>query len=300
MRGLIVGAARPNADDPIGRAVAAAEAADVVVVVVGTNADWETEGEDRTSLDLPGEQNELVKRVAAVNGRTVVVVNAGSPVAMPWLDEVAAVMQVWFPGEEFGEALADMLLGVAEPGGRLPITIPKRLEDTPAFAFYPSRHDTRNDSADDVMQYGEGLLIGHRWYDAHAIEPVFPFGYGLGYTTWEFAEATLSGEIATGVTVCVPVRNTGVRAGGTTVQCYIEPLQRQPGRPVRTLQSFARVHAAAGEEVEATMELDARSFGRWDVAGHGWSVAAGDYAVLVGSSSRALTRVGVCRALAPG
>ena len=130
----------------------------MAVVVVGTNADWETEGEDRDTMALPGEQDELIRRVAAVNPRTVVVINAGSPVAMPWLDDVAAVLQVWFPGEEFGEALADVLLGVAEPGGRLPVTIPRRLADTPRSPIHPGR--------DGRALYGEGLLIGHRWYDA--------------------------------------------------------------------------------------------------------------------------------------
>ncbi len=185
LRGLVVGAEAPVADDAIARAVDAAAAAETAVVIVGTNADWETEGEDRTGMELPGDQDELVRRVAAVNPRTVVVVNAGSPVSMPWLDDVAAVLQVWFPGEEFGEALADILLGVAEPGGRLPITIPKRLSDTPAFPYYPGEHGK--------AMYGEGLLIGHRWYDAQHIAPAFPFGHGLGYTTWAWGDSSVTG-----------------------------------------------------------------------------------------------------------
>ncbi|MDP2292986.1 MAG: glycoside hydrolase family 3 C-terminal domain-containing protein [Actinomycetota bacterium] len=281
LRGLIVGAAPPIADDTIGRAAAVAADAEVAVVIVGTNPDWETEGEDRTSMDLPGDQDELVRRVAAVNPRTVVVINAGSPVSMPWLDDVAAVLQVWFPGEEFGEALADMLLGVAEPGGRLPITIPKQLSDTPAFEFYPG--------ADDHMAYGEGLLIGHRWYDAHGTEPAFPFGFGLGYTSWEMGDASLAGDIESGVTVTVPVRNTGGRAGSTVVQCYVEPAQTEAGRPLRTLQGFARVEAAAGGDAVATIHLDTRAFSRWNIDSHGWVVAPGDYRVLAGWSSRDLT-----------
>ncbi|HAP75314.1 MAG TPA: glycosyl hydrolase, partial [Acidimicrobiaceae bacterium] len=131
----------------------------------------------RSTLALPGLQDELIRRVAAVNPNTVVVINAGSPVSMPWLHEVAAVLQVWFPGEEMGEAIADVLTGVAEPGGRLPITFPKALDDTPAFAHYPG---------DGVRtRYAEGLLIGHRWYQAQGIEPLFSFGHGLGYTEWE-------------------------------------------------------------------------------------------------------------------
>lgn len=290
LRGLLVGAQAPVVDDPMTRAVEAARSATgAAVVVVGTNADWETEGEDRDSMSLPGEQDELIRRVAAVNPRTVVVINAGSPVAMPWLDDVAAVLQVWFPGEEFGEALADVLLGVAEPGGRLPVTIPKHLADTPAFAHHPGR--------DGRAVYGEGLLIGHRWYDARGIAPAFSFGHGLGYTTWEMGAATVVGEVETGIRVHVPVRNTGDRAGSTVVQCYIEPITPTPslttGRPLRTLQGFAKISAAAGEMVQAVIELDARSFSRWEIDQHAWVVAAGDYAIKVGWSAAVVNQVHV-------
>jgi len=296
LRGLLVGARAPVVDDAMERAVTAArECAGPAVVVVGTNADWETEGEDRDTMALPGEQDELIRRVAAVNPRTVVVINAGSPVAMPWLDDVAAVLQVWFPGEEFGEALADVLLGVAEPGGRLPVTIPRQLSDTPAFVHHPGR--------DGRAVYGEGLLIGHRWYDAnaHANAPAFTFGHGLGYTTWELGAATVVGEIATGVRLQVPVRNIGDRAGSTVVQCYVEPARAKPtkvaaGRPVRTLQGFAKVQAAPGAEVLAVIDLDTRAFSQWDAAQHGWVVTAGDYALMIGWSSAELTQVHVSRA----
>ena len=288
LRGLLVGAEPPATADAMERAVAAAGAADVAVLVIGTNADWETEGEDRTSMALPGAQDELVRRVAAANPRTVVVVNAGSPVSMPWLGDVAAVLQVWFPGEEFGDALADMLLGVAEPGGRLPITIPRQLSDTPAFAHYPG--------AEDRMAYGEGLLIGHRWYDANGIEPAFAFGHGLGYTQWQLGEAALTGDSRQGVVVTVPVHNTGDRDGTTVVQCYVEPLELQPGRPLRTLQAFTRISAAAGERCEVTLELPARAFCQWSPEAHGWVPSRGDHRVLLGWSSAQLTPVGVSRA----
>jgi len=292
IRGLAVGAAAPASDDAMERAVAAAAAADVAVVVVGTNADWETEGEDRLSMDLPGAQDELVQRVAAVNPRTVVVVNAGSPVTMPWLDDVAAVLQVWFPGEEFGEALADMLLGVAEPGGRLPITMPKRLEDTPAFAHYPGAHDH--------MPYRERLFIGHRWYDAQGIEPLFPFGHGLGYTTWTMGAAVVTGSVHTGVRIEVPVANTGSRSGSTVVQCYVEPARREDDRPIRTLQGFARVRAAAGATATAVIELSPDAFRRWDPRAGRWVTAPGDQRLLVGWSSADLSLAGVCPADAAG
>jgi beta-glucosidase len=287
IRGLAVGAEPPFTDDLMARAVAAAAGAPVAVVVVGTNADWETEGEDRTTMDLPGAQDELVRRVAAVNPNTVVVVNAGSPVTMPWLDDVAAVLQVWFPGEEFGEALVDMLFGAAEPGGRLPITVPRRLQDTPAFAFYPGEHDH--------MAYGEGLLIGHRWYDRKGIEPAFPFGHGLGYTEWSFGPAALVGSVGDDrLVVEVPVRNIGAREGSTVVQCYVEPNEPSPGRPVRTLQAFAKVRVGVGEQTTVRLALGRRAFQRWDVEGHAWVDVLGGHTVLVGRSSRDLDVVSVC------
>lgn len=304
LRGLLVGAQAPVIDDAMERAVAAARATaarthsggglqnGAAIVVVGTNSDWETEGEDRETMSLPGAQDELIRRVAAVNPRTIVVINAGSPVTMPWLDDVAAVLQVWFPGEEFGEALADVVLGIAEPGGRLPITIPHTLEDTPAFAHHPGRHGR--------AVYGERLLIGQRWYDAHDIAPAFSFGYGLGYTTWELGDTTVQGEIATGIRIDVAVRNTGERAGSTVVQCYVEPRTRVIGRPIRTLQGFAKVTARAGTSTTATIELDARSFSSWDVAAHDWVVPAGDYEILLGWSASELSPVHVSRARASG
>jgi beta-glucosidase len=288
IRGLAVGAVAPATDDAMERAMSAAAAADIAVVVVGTNADWETEGEDRSSMDLPGAQDELVQRVAAVNPRTVVVVNAGSPVTMPWLDDVAAVLQVWFPGEEFGEALADMLLGVAEPGGRLPVTMPRRLEDTPAYAHYPGVRDH--------MPYRERLFIGHRWYDAQGIEPLFPFGHGLGYTTWAMGDPTVTGSTMTGVRIEVPVTNTGTRAGSTVVQCYVQPAEREDDRPIRTLQGFARVHAAAGAVAVAVIELSPDAFRRWDPTLSRWVASPGDQLLQLGWSSAALSPAGACRA----
>jgi len=288
LRGLLVGARPPEVGDEIQRAVDAAAAAAVAVVVVGTDDDWETEGEDRASIGLPGRQDELVERVAAANPSTVVIVNAGSPVAMPWLDRVAAVLQVWFPGEELGNSVADVLLGVAEPGGRLPITFPRRLEDTPAFLSHPGEGG--------LAKYDEGLFVGYRWYDAREIEPLFPFGHGLGYTTWELGQATVDGGVADGVRVSVPVTNTGERAGTTVVQVYVAPPGEgppdAPRRPRRELRGFAKVHAEAGATVEAVVELGTRAFAVWSPSEHGWVVPPGQYELLVGESSRSLRHAG--------
>jgi len=284
LRGLMVGAEGPQQGDPVAAAVLAATDADVAVVVVGTNADWETEGEDRTTMDLPGRQDELIRAVADVNPNTVVVINAGSPVSMPWIDQVAAVLQVWFPGEELGNAVLDVLLGDAEPGGRLPMTVPMRLEDTPAFLSHPGQSG--------LARYDEHQFIGYRWYDARDIVPRFPFGHGLGYTTWSVGHAEIEGSIDDGFTVRVDITNTGTRGGSTVVQCYVEAPSDGPHRPVRELRGFAKVHAVPGATVTAEIWLPERSFAVWDVAAHAWTVPSGVYHVLVGESSRSLAPAG--------
>ena len=253
-----------------------------VIVVVGTDDDWETEGEDRTSMSLPGEQDDLVAAVAAANPNTIVVLNTGSPVAMPWLESVAAVLQLWFPGQEIGDALVDVLTGDVEPGGRLPTTIPKRLEDTPAFSHHPG--------TDGRAVYAEGLFIGHRWYDREGIEPLFPFGFGLGYTTFTLDTATVAGGIEHGVTVDVDVTNTGDRRGSDVVQVYVEPPAGDPARPLRHLAAFGRVELDAGESGTVGVTLDRRAFASW-IDGE-WVVPPGEHTIHVGRSSADLARAG--------
>jgi beta-glucosidase len=284
LRGLMVGACGPVTGDPVEAAVALAADSEVAVVVVGTDADWETEGEDRASMDLPGRQDELVQRVAAANPNTVVVVNAGSPVTMPWFDHVAAVLLVWFPGEEIGNAVADMLTGVAEPGGRLPVTIPLALEDTPAFAHYPGR--------DGHAVYAEGPFIGYRWYQREQRAVRAAFGSGMGYTTWQLGSPSLDGSVTDGVTVRVPVTNTGQRDGSHVVQVYVQPPDGDPMRPPRTLQAFAKVTASPGDTSEAVMWLPERAFSVWSVEHHDWITPPGTYTLWVGSSSDDLQSAG--------
>ena len=184
--GLEIGCRPPAPPDLMDRAVALARRADAVVCVIGTDNDWETEGVDRESMALPPPQDELIRAVAAVNPATVVVVNAASPIAMPWADDVAAILQAWFPGEEWGNALADVLSGDTSPSGKLPTTIPVRLEDTPAFTSYPGERGQ--------VRYGEGVFVGYRWYDTRRIEPRFCFGHGLSYTTFELGAPAWDGR----------------------------------------------------------------------------------------------------------
>jgi beta-glucosidase len=264
---LAHGAPTRSGDELIEEAAALAAASDVAVVVVATTKEVESEGFDRTSLRLPGRQDELVKRVAAVNPRTVVVVNAGSPVEMPWRDDVAAVLLTWFPGQEAGHALADVLLGRAEPGGRLPTTWPVAMADCPVLDTTP---------VDGVLTYDEGVFIGYRAWARSGTAPAYWFGHGLGYTDWAYEEAVLDGE-----TITVRVRNVGARPGGEVVQIYAEPDDPGPERPERWLAGFAVVSAEPGESAEVTVEIPERAFQIW--AG-GWTTVPGTYALRVGRS----------------
>ena len=275
--GIEVRCERVPDDDRLERAEAVARAADLCIVVVGTNADTETEGRDRRSMELPGEQDELVRRVAAANARTVVALNSGSPVTMPWLEEVPAVLQMWFPGMEAGNALVDVLTGAHNPSGRLPTTFPKRIEDTPAFTNYPGESGE--------VHYGEGIFVGYRWYEARGIEPLFPFGHGLAYTTFEFGELSVSsGEQGT-VKVEVPVRNTGEREGVEIVQLYVADRTGTVARPPKELKGYAALQLAPGETGQARFTLDTTAFSHWDIGLNRWVEAPGAYRILVGSSS---------------
>ena len=253
-------------DAALADAVALAEMSDVAVIVVGTTAEVESEGFDRTTLALPGRQDELVARVAAVNPRTVVVVNAGSPVEMPWRDDVAAVLLTWFPGQSGGDALADVLFGAREPGGRLPTTWPVRLEDCPVSRVRPE---------DGVLPYDEGVFIGYRAWSRATTAPAYWFGHGLGYTAWDYETLDVTPAADGGASVRVRVRNIGARAGREVVQIYLVP--EEPGdRPERWLAGFVNVEAEAGEAVEASVVIDAESVSVWD---DGWKHVGGRYTV---------------------
>jgi beta-glucosidase len=274
----------PAADEDalLDEAVAAAAGSDAAVVVVGSAELTESEGFDRSALALPGRQDELVTRIAAVSPRTIVVVNSGMPVLMPWADAVQGIIYAWLPGQAMGEALADVLLGVAEPGGRLPVTLPAAEADCPVLAAVPA--------ADGALRYAEGLLIGYRGYDASGIDPRYPFGHGLGYTTWAYESLEGASDLAAGrdLDLTVRVRNTGARAGREVVQAYLAAPPGEPGRPVRVLAAFGSAVVEPGGVAEVTLQLPARAFARWDEQAGGWAWPAGRYEVQVGRSARDL------------
>ncbi|MEU1287728.1 glycoside hydrolase family 3 C-terminal domain-containing protein [Kitasatospora sp. NPDC005856] len=261
-----------DGDRLIEEAVAASRAADAAVVVVATTERVESEGFDRADLRLPGRQDELVARVAAANPRTIVVVNSGSPVEMPWREDVAAVLLSWFPGQEGGAALADVLLGREEPGGRLPTTWPARLADAPVHRVTPENGE---------LPYSEGVFIGYRAWDRHGTAPAYPFGHGLGYTDWTYEHI----EAPDARTVRVRVRNTGDRPGHEVVQIYVAADDRDGvERPRRWLAGFASVTAEPGEAATAEITLPERAFQVWDEAAYGWATVPGGYRIHAGRS----------------
>ncbi|HEX4126188.1 MAG TPA: glycoside hydrolase family 3 C-terminal domain-containing protein [Acidimicrobiales bacterium] len=305
LAGFRVGFRTSDGEALLARAVTAAAEADVAVVCVGTSAETETEGRDRTTLALPGRQAELVRRVAAVNPRTVVVVNAAAPVDMEWAQDVGAVLQCWFGGQEMAGGLVDVLVGTADPGGRLPTTLPMRLEHAPSHANFPGENGE--------VRYGEGLFMGYRGYEHNAIAPRFPFGHGLTYTSFDLGVPTLSTtthQPGGTVTVRVPVANVGSRAGSEVVQCYVAPGPQRLARPPKELKAFGKVVLDPGESTEVEFVLDDRAFAYWDPGQddwndvqafvpdmfnflsppaprrlRGWQVDAGSYEILIGRSS---------------
>ena len=279
--GLNVGALPPTLTDPVREAIDLASASDLAIVIVGTNDDWESEGYDRDSMDLPGRQDELISGVAAASPRTVVIVNAGSPVSMPWLDEVDAVLYTWFPGQELGDALVDVLLGEVEPQGRLPVSFPVRLEDTPAFEHHPGRNGVAN--------YVEGRLIGYRWYDTVGRPPLFPFGFGLGYADVRIDAARLHGDASQPDSVEVDLSNSSSRDGAQVVQVYSARTRRTERRgddPHQQLVGFAKAVVPAGATTTVTVQLDPRVMRTWSVEDHDWVLADGHFELRVGTSSR--------------
>ncbi len=260
---------RRDPDELIAEAVELARAADTAVVVVATTERVESEGYDRTDLQLPGRQDDLVHAVAAANPNTVVIVNAGSPVELPWRDEVAAVLLGWFPGQEGGAALADVLTGAHEPGGRLPTTWGS-LTDAPVTQVAPENGE---------LPYTEGVFIGYRAWEKAGRTPSYPFGHGLGYTDWSYDAIE-----ADGTSVTVRITNSGARHGREVVQVYLAPVETDPERPARWLAGFAGVEAGPGESVDVVLELPRRSFEMWDETANAWAFVKGSYEIQAGRS----------------
>ncbi|MBI5303913.1 MAG: glycoside hydrolase family 3 C-terminal domain-containing protein [Chloroflexi bacterium] len=282
-RNLRIGCAIKLPADSIAQAAALAAKSDVAIVFVGLTDEWESEGFDRADMELPGDQAGLIEQVAAANPRTIVVVNAGSPITMNWLDRVAGVVEAWYLGQETGNAITDVLFGDVNPSGKLPTTFPKRLQDNPAYINYPGENGK--------VAYGEGIFVGYRYYDAKDVTPLFPFGYGLSYTTFAYSNLRLSQtDLGAGeaLLVSVDIQNTGARAGKEIVQLYVRDAQSRLVRPEKELKAFAKVALAPGEIKTVTLVVDENALAYYDPAIKRWVAEAGEFQVLVGSSSRAI------------
>lgn len=279
-RGVRIGCLPPLPDDPLGDAVALAEASGLAIVVAGLTPEWETEGSDRVDMDLPGDQNELIARVAAVNPNTIVVLNAGSPLHLPWLEDVKSVLQMWYLGQESGNALADILIGDANPSGKLPTTYPRHIRDNPAHINFPGENGK--------VHYGEGIFVGYRYYDQKGIEPLYPFGYGLSYTTFEYSNLGLdSARYGPGqvINVTLDISNTGDRKGQEVVQLYVRDVQSSLVRPQKELKGFTKVMLEPGETKRVTLTLDEHNLAFYDDARSEWVTEPGEFEVLVGRSA---------------
>ncbi len=272
--------ATPSALAPgITAAAHAAKTARAAVVVVSD--DTESEAADRLGLNLPSAQDELIEAVAAANPHTVVVVNAGAPIAMPWLNRVASVLDAWYPGQTSGTALASVLFGRTDPGGHLPVTFPESLSQVPASttAQFPG-------NGTEVL-YSEGIDVGYRWYDARHLTPLFPFGFGLSYTRFAYSRLRLNRATVTGtqdLRVSATVTNTGTRRGSDVAQLYVgDPAST--GEPPRQLEGFRRVNLAPGQSARVSFSITPQDTSWWSDTAKGWTQTAGEYHVYVGDSS---------------
>jgi beta-glucosidase len=271
-----VGVREPRGD--IAEAAALAATCDAAIVVIGSASISEGEGYDRENLDLPGDQNALVEAVLAANPRTVVVLTNGAPYVLPWIDHAPAVVEAWLGGEAGPDAVARILLGEAEPSGRLPVTFPARLEDTPSFPHYPGGA---------TATYGEGLRVGYRHFDSGNEPPLFPFGHGLTYTRFAYdnLSAPETARIGDTVAVTFTLKNVGQRPGQETAQLYVRPRGPSVDRPVKELKGFAKVALAPSETKTVRIDLDARAFAFYDPDRKAWVTEAGAYDLLIGGSA---------------
>lgn len=276
-----LGIGRPMGDAEIAEAARIAAEAETAIVFVGRSGEWDTEGSDLDGIRLPGRQDDLVAAVLKANPRTVVVLQTGGPVELPWMADAPAILQAWYPGQECGNAIADVLFGDAEPTGRLPQTYPLRWEDNPTRSQDPEVYPGLNGK----VRYEEGLNIGYRHYDRTGIEPMFPFGHGMGYTAFQMFGLAVDRD-GDGAVARVHLRNTGSRRGTTVVQLYLGDDEASVDRPKRELKAFAKVTLDAGAETEVTLTLPPRTFCFFDTAVQCWRREAGGFTLWSGFSAK--------------
>ena len=276
-RFLEIGCRLPEPD--MSKAVALARKTDAVIVVVGSSDNYETEGEDRPSMKLTGKQDKLIESILNVNDNTIVVMNTGSPIEMPWVSSCPAILQVWLPGQEGGNAISNILFGNVNPSGKLPVTFPIKLADNPSHNYYPG---------DDEVAYTEGIYVGYRYYDTKSVTPLFPFGHGLSYTKFEYVNLECPKEMSSLdiVEINFTVKNTGEIKGQEVVQCYVRDLDSSLDRPLKELKAFYKVSLLPGESSTVDISLDASSFSFFDDRINKWIIEPGKFEIMIGSSSK--------------
>ena len=274
---IYIGCQPPDKIDLLDEALNIAKEVDEVILLVGTNSDWETEGNDRVDFNLPGEQNTLIEKVLDINPNAIIVLNTGSPVNMPWVNKAKSILQSWYAGQEYGDALFEILTGLVNPSGKLPTTFPKRIEDTPAYSCYPGENLQ--------MSYDEKLLIGYKWYDRKKIEPLFHFGHGLSYTNFEYSNLRISNSHRNDFTCSFDIKNVGDVSGFEISQCYISFMDCDEDEPIKKLQGFDKTYINSGEIKKIEICLDSKSFSTWDIKNHQWEIKKGVFNILIGSSS---------------
>jgi beta-glucosidase len=264
-------------ENPVDKAIQTAKNSDAVIMFVGTTASIETEGIDREDLILPQKQDELIKLITGVNPNTLIVLNTGSPVLMNgWIDKVKGVIEAWFGGQEMSYAISDVLSGTFNPSGKLPLTFPKRWEDCSAYKTYGVKSG--------ISEYSDGIYVGYRHFDKNNIEPLFPFGFGLSYTTFQFGNLQLSKIDKETVKVTFELKNTGQVSGAEVAQLYVSDLKTSIDRPIKELKGFKKVHLKSGESTKVEIILDKNSFSFWDPSSKQWKLEPGDFEISIGSS----------------
>ncbi|MDC1099981.1 glycoside hydrolase family 3 C-terminal domain-containing protein [Gammaproteobacteria bacterium] len=274
---IYIGCQPPDKIDLLDEALNIAKEVDEVILLVGTNSDWETEGNDRVDFNLPGEQNVLIEKVLEINPNAIIVLNTGSPVDMPWVNKAKSILQSWYAGQEYGDALFEILTGLVNPSGKLPTTFPKRIKDTPAYSCYPGENLQ--------MSYDEKLLIGYKWYDRKKIEPLFHFGHGLSYTNFEYSNLRISNSNENNFTCSFNIENVGDISGFEISQCYISFMNCDEDEPIKKLQGFDKTYINSGEIKKIEICLDSKSFSTWNIKNHQWEIKKGVFNILIGSSS---------------
>ena len=274
---IYIGCQPPDKIDLLDEALKIAKEVDEVILLVGTNSDWETEGNDRVDFNLPGKQNTLIEKVLEINPNAIIVLNTGSPVNMPWVNKAKSILQSWYAGQEYGDALFEILTGLVNPSGKLPTTFPKHIKDTPAYSCYPGENLQ--------MSYDEKLLIGYKWYDRKKIEPLFHFGHGLSYTNFEYSNLRISNSDKNNFTCSFNIENVGDISGFEISQCYISFMNCDEDEPIKKLQGFDKTYINSGEIKKIEICLDSKSFSTWDIKNHQWEIKKGVFNILIGSSS---------------